>query len=44
MRIKREDVDRGRAEHHEVPIVRVQPLFFVAVYDYGLARVSEYTD
>ena len=26
MRIKREDVDRGRAEHHEVPIVRVQPL------------------
>ena len=26
MRIKRENMDRGRAEHHEVPIVRVQPL------------------
>ena len=26
MRIKRENMDRGRAEHHEVPVVRVQPL------------------
>ena len=26
MRIKREDVDRGRAEHGKVPIVGVEPL------------------
>ena len=28
MRIKREDVDRGRAKHGKVPIVGVEPLEF----------------
>ena len=39
MRIKREDVDRGRVEHHEVPIVPVQPLESA----FALNRLLAYT-
>ena len=26
LRIKRQDVDCGRAEHHQIPVVRIHPL------------------